>query len=107
MCVRNRQDLLKLNQNFNFVNRLVKLREGELVFNAIFQPYLVLYGGQFPQLEEQLVPGSDSAAFVSNWQPPLMGFEPEPQRRGASISWGEVAFYAIFNMLWLDMAASF
>ena len=37
--------------------------DGELVLNAIFQPYMVIYGGQFPQLEGQIVPGSEPAAF--------------------------------------------
>ena len=36
---------------------------GELVFYAIFQPCLVIYGGQFPQLEEQIVHGSEPATF--------------------------------------------
>jgi len=36
---------------------------GELVFYAIFQPHLVIYGGQFPQLEEHIVPGSEPATF--------------------------------------------
>ena len=31
--------------------------------DAIFQPYLVVYGGQFPQPEKQIVPGSEPAAF--------------------------------------------
>ena len=35
----------------------------ELVLHAIFQPCLVIYGGQFPQLEEQTVPGSEPATF--------------------------------------------
>ena len=61
---------------------IVRDDDGELVFYAIVQPCLVIYGGQFPQLEEHIVPGSEPAAFVSNWQLPLMGFE--PQRRGAS-----------------------
>ena len=52
---------------------------GELVRYAIFQPTLVIYGGQFPQLEEHIVPGSEPASFR---QQPLMGFE--PQLRGAS-----------------------
>ena len=30
--------------------------DGELVFYAIFQSCLVIYGGQFPQLEEHIVP---------------------------------------------------
>ena len=34
-----------------------------MVLYAIFQPCLVIYGGQFPQLEEQIVPGSESATF--------------------------------------------
>ena len=38
-------------------------RLGELVFYAIFQPYLVIYGGQFPQLEEQIISGSEPATF--------------------------------------------
>ena len=38
-------------------------RIGELVFYAIFQPYLVIYGGQFPQLEKQIVPASEPATF--------------------------------------------
>ena len=32
-------------------------------FYAIFQPYLVIYGGQFPLLEEQIVPVSEPATF--------------------------------------------
>jgi len=28
-----------------------------------FQPYLVIYDGQFPQLEEHIVPGSEPATF--------------------------------------------
>jgi len=36
---------------------------GELMPNAIFQPYMVIYGGQFPQLEGQNVPGSEPATF--------------------------------------------
>ena len=39
------------------------MRLDELVFYAIFQPYSVIYGGQFPQLEEQIVPGSEPATF--------------------------------------------
>ena len=35
--------------------------DGELVLYAIFQPCLVIYGGQFSQLEEQLVTGSEPA----------------------------------------------
>ena len=31
---------------------------------AIFQPCLVIYGGQFPQLEEQIVHGSVPATFT-------------------------------------------
>ena len=34
-----------------------------MVFFAIFQPYYVIYGGQFPNLEEQIVPGSEPATF--------------------------------------------
>ena len=30
---------------------------------AICQPDLVIYGGHFPQLEEQIVPGSEPATF--------------------------------------------
>ena len=30
---------------------------------AIFQPYLVIYGGQFPELEEQIVPESEPTDF--------------------------------------------
>ena len=37
------------------------MRGGELVFYAISQPYLVIYGGQFPQLDEQVDPGSEPA----------------------------------------------
>ena len=37
--------------------------EGELVLFAIFQPCLVIYGGQFPQLEEHIVPRSEPATF--------------------------------------------
>ena len=33
------------------------------MFYAIFQPYLVIYGGQFPQLEELVVPCSEPAPF--------------------------------------------
>ena len=35
------------------------------MFYAIFQPCLVIhvYGGQFPKLEEQIVPGSEPATF--------------------------------------------
>ena len=40
-----------------------EVRWGELVLYAIFQPYLAIYGGQFPQLEEQIVPGSKPATF--------------------------------------------
>ena len=39
------------------------VRWGKLVLCAIFQPCLVIYGGQFPQLEEQIVPGSEPATF--------------------------------------------
>ena len=39
------------------------VRLGDLVFYAIVQPFLVKYGGQFPQLEEQIVPGSEPATF--------------------------------------------
>ena len=46
-------------------------------FSTIFG---YVYGSQFPQLEEYIVRGSEPS--VSNWQLPLMGFE--PQRRGAS-----------------------
>ena len=35
----------------------------ELVLYAIFQPCLVRYGGQFPQLEETSVNGSEPATF--------------------------------------------
>ena len=34
-----------------------------LVFYTIFQPYLVIYGGQFPEMEEQIVPGIEPATF--------------------------------------------
>ena len=37
------------------------VRWAELVLYAIVQPYLVIYGGQFPQLEEQI--GSEPATF--------------------------------------------
>ena len=42
----------------------LNLRYGEL-FYAIFQRYLVIlvYGGQFPQLEKQIVPGTEPATF--------------------------------------------
>ena len=42
---------------------LVGTRYGELVLYEIFQPCLVIYGGQFPQLEEQIVHGSEPATF--------------------------------------------
>ena len=41
----------------------MRVKWGELVFEAIFQPFLVIYGGQFPQIEEQIVPGSEPATF--------------------------------------------
>ena len=34
-----------------------------MVFYAIFQPYMVIYGRQFPQLEEHIVTGSEPATF--------------------------------------------
>jgi len=37
--------------------------EGGLVLYAIFQLCLVIYGGQFPHLEEHFVPGSEPATF--------------------------------------------
>ena len=37
--------------------------DDELVLYAIVKPCLVIFGGQFPQLEEQIVPGSKQAAF--------------------------------------------
>ena len=37
--------------------------DGDLVLYAIFQPCLVIYGGQFPQLEEHIVHGSEPATF--------------------------------------------
>ena len=37
--------------------------DGALMFDAICQLYCVIYGGQFPQLEEQIVPGSEPATF--------------------------------------------
>ena len=40
-----------------------EVSRGELVFYAIFQPYLVIYGGQFRQLEKLNGPGSDPATF--------------------------------------------
>ena len=36
--------------------------DSELVPNDIFQTHLVIYGGQFPQLE-QIVPGSEPSTF--------------------------------------------
>ena len=38
-------------------------KQCELVFYAIFQLFLVTYGGQFPELEGQIVPGSGPATF--------------------------------------------
>ena len=40
--------------------------EGELVLYAVFQPYLVIhvYGGQFQQLEVQLVSASELATYL-------------------------------------------
>ena len=40
-----------------------EVRWRELVFYAIFQPYYVKYGSQFPQLEERIVPLSETATF--------------------------------------------
>ena len=40
-----------------------KVKEFELEFYASFQPYFVIYWDQFPQLEEQIVPGSEPATF--------------------------------------------
>ena len=57
---------------------------GELVLYAIFQPCLGIYGGQFPQLEEHIVPGSEVATSVSNRQLPLIGFEPSGEGRVVS-----------------------
>ena len=42
---------------------LLSMRLGKFVFYAIFQPCLVIYGGQFPQLGEQIVPGSEPATL--------------------------------------------
>jgi len=37
---------------------------GELVFYAMFNhSWLYTYGGQFPQLEKQIIPGSEPATF--------------------------------------------
>ena len=37
--------------------------ELELMLYAIFQPSLVIYGSQFPQLEELIVPRKEQATF--------------------------------------------
>ena len=36
---------------------------GELVFYVTLGPYMVIYGSQFPQLEEQIVAGIEPATF--------------------------------------------
>ena len=54
---------------------------------SLFQPYSVIYGGQFPQLEELIVPWREPATLryqLTATCIPLMRFEPKPQRRGAS-----------------------
>ena len=40
-----------------------EMLRGELVLYAIFQPCMVIYGGQFPQVEEQIVLVSEPATF--------------------------------------------
>ena len=51
---------LKVINNIYFIF-ILYLVNGELVLYVIFQPCLVIYGGQFPQLEEQIVPWSEAA----------------------------------------------
>ena len=86
---------------------------GEFVLYAIFQPYLLYMAVSFHSWRNKLFLGVNQQPSVSNWQLPLMGFE--PQGRGASsfkgrrlthsateaplcnYRWGELVLYAIFQ----------
>ena len=52
---------MELNYSINMVRN--KVDDDGLVSYGIFQPYLVIYGGQFPKLEEHIIPGSEPATF--------------------------------------------
>ena len=51
------------------------------MFYAIFQPYMVIYGDQFPQLDEQIVPESESETFCKQLTTTSHGIQ-TPAERG-------------------------
>ena len=59
---------------------------GELVCYAIYQPYLVICGRQFPQLEEQIVPGSEPAIFRYQLTTTSHGIRTPAERPGRVVS---------------------
>ena len=79
---------------------------GELVFYAIFQPCLVIYGGQFPQLEEQ----SGEGRVV--WKRDALTTRPrKPLGRlcckNVSIILSKCVFYSILVFVYLMFCVSF
>ena len=60
--------------------------EEECVFYAIFQPFKKGYAVSFHSWRNKVFLGVNLQSSVSNWQLHVIGFEPEPQRRGRVVS---------------------
>ena len=74
---------------------IVLVRWGELVINAIFQPYLVIYmAGIFHSWRNKLFLEVNHQPSVSSWQLPLMEFEPK-RRRASSFKEVEVVVVVV------------